>query len=83
MHLSFRLPSRKPATPKPFWTAVVRTIVDEKKGGPRAPQAQGPPFRSEGDYLKTPNSKARMSTVAARSRATSSPGASSLPASVS
>lgn len=28
--------------------------VDEKKGGPRAPQAQGPPFRSEGDYLKTP-----------------------------
>lgn len=54
--------------------------VDEKKGGPRAPQAQGPPFRSEGDYLKTPRQKARMSTVAARSRAAFSPGARRLPA---
>ena len=80
MRLSFRLPSRKPATPKPFWTAIMRAIVDEKKGGPRAPQAQGPPFRSEGDYFKTPNSKARMRTVAARSRATRSPGARRLPA---
>ena len=34
-------------------------------------------------YFKMPSSKARMSTVATRSRATSSPGASSLPASVS
>ena len=34
-------------------------------------------------YFKIPSSKARMRTVATRSRATSSPGASSLPASVS
>ena len=30
MRLSFLLPNRKPATPKPFWTAIMRTIVESE-----------------------------------------------------
>lgn len=30
MRLSFLLPSRKPATPKPFWTAIMRAIVESE-----------------------------------------------------